>query len=106
MFSLKNKTVIVTGATGHLGRAICISLAEHEADIAVCSTTQANADAFAEKLGDSRDPFASLAGKKLAFLGDTSCNMANSWMLAASLFGLDLVLCGPDSFQFLQGLTE
>jgi gluconate 5-dehydrogenase len=52
MFSLKNKTVIVTGATGHLGRAICISLAEHEADIAVCSTTQANADAFAEKLGD------------------------------------------------------
>jgi len=52
MFSLKDKTVIITGATGHLGQAMCAGLAEHEANIAICSTTQASADAFAEKLGD------------------------------------------------------
>ncbi len=53
---------------------------------------------IAEKLGDPREPFASLAGKKLAFLGDTACNMANSWILAGALFGLKISLGGPESF--------
>ena len=61
---------------------------------------QIYADCFsiAEKLGDSRDPFASLAGKKLAFLGDTSCNMANSWIMAGKLFGMKVSLAGPKDF--------
>ena len=61
---------------------------------------QIYADCFsiAEKLGDSRDPFASLAGKKLAFLGDTSCNMANSWIMAGKLFGMKISLAGPQNF--------
>ena len=61
---------------------------------------QIYADCFsiAEKLGDSRDPFGSLAGKKLAFLGDTSCNMANSWIMAGKLFGMKVSLAGPKDF--------
>lgn len=61
---------------------------------------QIYADCFsiAEKLGDSRDPFASLAGKKLTFLGDTSCNMANSWIMAGKLFGMKVSLAGPQNF--------
>jgi ornithine carbamoyltransferase len=61
---------------------------------------QIYADCFsiAEKLGDSRDPFASLAGKKLAFLGDTSCNMANSWIMAGKLFDMKVSLAGPQDF--------
>ncbi len=61
---------------------------------------QIYADCFsiAEKLGDSRNPFASLAGKKLAFLGDTSCNMANSWIMAGKLFGMKVSLAGPKGF--------
>ena len=61
---------------------------------------QVYADCFsiAEKLGESRNPFASLAGKKLAFLGDTSCNMANSWIMAGKLFGMKVFLAGPKDF--------
>ena len=64
---------------------------------------QIYADCFsiAEKLGDSRDPFASLAGKKLAFLGDTSCNMANSWIMAGKLFDMKVSLAGPQDFACL-----
>jgi ornithine carbamoyltransferase len=47
-----------------------------------------------EKTGDSQDPF-SLAGKKLTFFGDTQCNMANSWIIASALFGLEVCLSGP-----------
>jgi ornithine carbamoyltransferase len=41
---------------------------------------------------------ASLQGRKIAFLGDTACNMANSWILAAGLFDMRLSLAGPDEF--------
>ncbi len=40
----------------------------------------------------------SLRERKLAFLGDCAGNMANSWILAASLFGLRLALAGPEEF--------
>ncbi len=53
---------------------------------------------IAEKLGNPRDPFATLAGKKLAFLGDTACNMANSWIVAGALFRMNLFLGGPEEF--------
>ncbi len=54
---------------------------------------------IAEKLGDPRHPFESLAGKKLAFLGDTSCNMANSWILGGSMLGMEIALAGPPDHQ-------
>ncbi|MDR1009703.1 MAG: ornithine carbamoyltransferase, partial [Opitutaceae bacterium] len=45
------------------------------------------------------DLFASLKGRKLAFLGDTACNMANSWILGANLFGMEISLAGPKGFE-------
>lgn len=40
----------------------------------------------------------SLRGRKIAFLGDTACNMANSWVLGANLFGMKISLGGPKGF--------
>lgn len=45
--------------------------------------------------GPQGDLLASLQGRKVAFLGDTSFNMANSWILGAGLFGMKLALAGP-----------
>ncbi len=52
-----------------------------------------------EKFGSGPNPLVGLKGKKLAFFGDTSCNMANSWILAGALFGMEISLCGPESFR-------
>lgn len=43
------------------------------------------------------DLLASLKGKKIAFLGDTCFNMANSWILGSAVFGMKLALAGPES---------
>jgi ornithine carbamoyltransferase len=40
----------------------------------------------------------SLRGRKIAFLGDTACNMAYSWILGANLFGMKISLAGPKQF--------
>lgn len=40
----------------------------------------------------------SLQGKKIAFLGDTACNVANSLILGANLVGMKISLGGPASF--------
>ena len=59
---------------------------------------QIYADAFtaAERwAGPSGDLLASLAGRKVAFLGDTGFNIANSWILGANLFGMKVALGGP-----------
>jgi len=53
------------------------------------------AERWAEPGGDL---LASLKGRKIAFLGDTACNMANSWILGAGLFGMKLALAGPPEF--------
>lgn len=45
------------------------------------------------------DLLASLQGRKIAFLGDTACNMANSWILGANLFGMEIALAGPKGFE-------
>jgi len=45
--------------------------------------------------GPNGDLFASLKGRKVAFLGDTAFNMANSWILGANLFGMKVSLGGP-----------
>jgi ornithine carbamoyltransferase len=39
-----------------------------------------------------------LRGRKIAFLGDTACNMASSWILGANLFGMKIALSGPAEF--------
>jgi ornithine carbamoyltransferase len=39
-----------------------------------------------------------LQGRTVAFLGDTSCNMANSWILGAGHFGMKVKLAGPAEF--------
>ncbi|MDB6168976.1 MAG: argF [Verrucomicrobia bacterium] len=41
----------------------------------------------------------SLKGRKVAYLGDTSFNMANSWILGASQFGMKVSLAGPAGFE-------
>ncbi len=54
------------------------------------------AERWAPKGGDL---LASLKGRKIAFLGDTACNMANSWILGANLFGMKISLAGPAGFE-------
>jgi len=61
---------------------------------------------LAEKWSGRGDDLDSLKGRRLVFFGDCCCNMANSWILAASLFGIDLVLCGPESFQPQQDILD
>ena len=39
-----------------------------------------------------------IEGKRVAFVGDCSFNMARSWLEAAGLFGFELVLAGPRSY--------
>jgi len=59
-------------------------------------------DAFsaAEKwAGPTGDLVSSLKGRKIAFLGDTRFNMANSWILTASLFGMKISLAGPSGYK-------
>ena len=41
---------------------------------------------------------ASIAERRVAFVGDCSFNMARSWLEAAALFGFELVLAGPKSY--------
>ena len=63
---------------------------------------QSYTDAFtaAERwAGPAGDLFASLKGRKVAFLGDTCFNMANSWILGANLFGMQVSLAGPAGYE-------
>ena len=59
---------------------------------------QIYSDAFtaAERwAGPEDDLLAALKGRKIAFIGDAGFNMANSWILGASLFGMKISLSGP-----------
>ncbi len=49
MFNLRNKTVLVTGATGYLGKAICKGLFDNGANIAICSTNRKKALELSKK---------------------------------------------------------
>jgi len=61
---------------------------------------QIYADAFTmiERWAKDDDLVGALRGRKIAFLGDTACNMANSWILGANLFGMKIALSGPAEF--------
>ncbi len=48
--------------------------------------------------GPGGDLLASLRGRKIAFVGDRGCNVANSWILGANLFGMKIALAGPPGF--------
>jgi len=52
MFDLSGKVTVVTGATGHLGKAICAGLAESGSNLAICSTSLERAQAFALAIGE------------------------------------------------------
>jgi ornithine carbamoyltransferase len=58
------------------------------------------ADLFtlAERWGSGSDLVGSLRGKKIAFVGDRGCNVANSWILGANLLGMKISLAGPPGF--------
>src|SRR5882757_5148758 len=49
--------------------------------------------------GPKGDLLAALQGRKIAFLGDTRFNMANSWILGAHLFGMKVALAGPKGYE-------
>ncbi|NBB79098.1 MAG: ornithine carbamoyltransferase [Verrucomicrobia bacterium] len=49
---------------------------------------------------------AKLRSKKVAFLGDTACNMANSWIHAAAMFGMEIALAGPEGFAPTSAIDE
>jgi ornithine carbamoyltransferase len=58
------------------------------------------ADAFtlAERWGRGGNLVGSLRGRKIAFVGDRGCNVANSWILGANLLGMKISLAGPAGF--------
>jgi ornithine carbamoyltransferase len=63
---------------------------------------QMYSDAFtlAERwAGRSKNLLGSLKGKKIAFVGDTACNMASSWVLGANYFGMKIAVSGPKGFK-------
>jgi ornithine carbamoyltransferase len=63
---------------------------------------QMYSDAFtlAERwVGRSKNLLGSLKGKKIAFVGDTACNMASSWVLGANYFGMKISVSGPKGFK-------
>jgi ornithine carbamoyltransferase len=49
--------------------------------------------------GDAGKMVECLRGKKIAFLGDTACNVANSFVLGCAHLGIELVLSGPKGFE-------
>jgi len=62
---------------------------------------QTYTDAFSmtEKWSDGTSHLESLKGKKMAYFGDTANNIANSWILGAAMFGMELVLAGPEGYE-------
>ena len=62
---------------------------------------QLYADLFTllERYSPGKVDIASLKGKKIAFLGDSASNMANSWIVAAAMFGMEIAVSGPMGFE-------
>jgi ornithine carbamoyltransferase len=53
---------------------------------------------LAERWGKGGDLVGALRGRKIAFVGDRGCNVANSWIMGANLFGMKIALAGPPGF--------
>lgn len=52
----------------------------------------------AERWAGDGDLAESLKGRKVAFFGDCANNVANSWILGAALFDMEISLAGPEEF--------
>jgi len=52
-----------------------------------------------ERWASDDDLIGCLKGRKVAYFGDTANNMANSWILGAARFGMELFLAGPESYR-------
>lgn len=52
-----------------------------------------------EHFGNGNPTLESIKGRKFVFYGDTACNMAYSLALAGGMFGLEVVLSGPEEFR-------
>ena len=53
---------------------------------------------LAERWCPGKPSLEAFKGKKLAFLGDTSCNMANSWILGGALTDMTIAMAGPADY--------
>ncbi|MGB0743670.1 MAG: ornithine carbamoyltransferase, partial [Opitutales bacterium] len=51
-----------------------------------------------EKISPDAVDIQTLKGKKVAFFGDCASNMANSWIICAAIFGMELSLSGPEKY--------
>ncbi|MFP4156647.1 MAG: ornithine carbamoyltransferase [Opitutales bacterium] len=54
---------------------------------------------FLERLAPETLDISELKGKKVAFFGDCASNMANSWIISAALFEMELSLAGPTGYR-------
>ncbi|MBO6102498.1 MAG: ornithine carbamoyltransferase [Opitutales bacterium] len=52
-----------------------------------------------EYFGKGTPTLEAIKGKKFVFYGDTACNMAYSLALAGGMFGMEVVLSGPEQFR-------
>lgn len=52
-----------------------------------------------EHFGNGNPTLEAIKGRKFVFYGDTACNMAYSLALAGGMFGLEVVLSGPEEFR-------
>lgn len=50
LFSLKNKNILITGATGHLGESMALGLAKAGANVLINSRSQKNCEQIANKI--------------------------------------------------------
>ncbi len=82
----------VVGLAHHSGRPVVNALTDFLHPCQIYTDAFTAAERWA---GPDGDLFASLRGRKVAFLGDTCFNMANSWILGANLFGMKVSLGGP-----------
>lgn len=82
----------VVGLAQHGGRPVVNALTDFLHPCQIYTDAFTAAERWA---GPDGDLFASLKGRKVAFLGDTGFNMANSWILGANLFGMKVSLGGP-----------
>ena len=69
---------------------------------------QLYADIFTllERFSPDSISVSSLKNKKVAFLGDSTSNMANSWILSAALFDIEVVVSGPKGFEPRQTIVD
>jgi NAD(P)-dependent dehydrogenase (short-subunit alcohol dehydrogenase family) len=76
LFSLKNKTAIVTGALGLIGKKHCEALAQAGANVVVADMTENDAETFAKSLGENH------TGLKIDVTSEDSLKTAREKILA------------------------